>query len=97
MRIRKGGRSVALVVQLAVVFGMISLGYLLFINTQANLEARNIASGYGFFSVEAGLPISNTLLPYTPADTYGYAFFIGVLNTLYASLLGVIAATKPMC
>ncbi len=93
VRIRKGGRSVALVVQLVVVVGMISLGYLLFVNTQANLEARNIASGYGFFSVEAGLPISNTLLPYTPADTYGYAFFIGVLNTLYASLLGVIAAT----
>lgn len=89
----KGGRLVALVVQLTVVTGIISLGYLLFINTQANLEARNIASGFGFFSVEAGLPISNTLLPYTPADTYGYAFLIGVLNTLYVAFLGVIAAT----
>ncbi len=93
IKIIKGGRSVALVVQLVVVAGMISLGYLLFINTQANLEARNIASGFGFFSVEAGLPIASTLLPYTPADTYGYAFLIGVLNTLYVAFLGIIAAT----
>ena len=89
----KGGRLVALVVQMAVVAGIISLGYLLFINTQANLEARNIASGFGFFSVEAGLPISNTLLPYTPADTYGYAFLLGTLNTLYVALLGIVTAT----
>ena len=89
----KGGRLVALLFQMAVVAGFISLGYLLFVNTQANLEARNIASGFGFFSVEAGLPISNTLLPYTPADTYGYAFFIGTLNTLYVAFLGIITAT----
>jgi len=89
----KGGRLVALFVQMAVVAGFISLGYLLFINTQANLEARNIASGFGFFSVEAGLPISNTLLPYTPADTYGYAFLLGTLNTLYVAFLGIITAT----
>jgi len=46
-----------------------------------------------FFSVEAGFPISNALRPYTPADTYGYAFFIGVLNTLYVAFLGIIATT----
>jgi len=56
-------------------------------------RARNIASGFGFFSVEAGFPISNALRPYTPADTYGYAFFIGVLNTLYVAFLGIIATT----
>jgi len=87
------GRITGLLMQLVVVAGIIYLGYLLFENTQANLEARNIASGFGFMSVEGGLPISNTLLPYTPADTYGYAFFIGVLNTLYVALFGIIATT----
>ena len=82
-----------LVLQAAVTAGIIYLGYLLFSNTQANLEARNIASGFGFLSVEAGLPISNSLLPYTPADSYGYAFFMGVLNTLYVAFIGIIAAT----
>lgn len=93
LRMLKGGRFISLIMQLAVVSGIIYLGYILFSNTQANLEARNIASGFGFFSVEAGFPISNALRPYTPADTYGYAFFIGVLNTLYVAFLGIIATT----
>jgi len=90
---RSGRRAAAFFLQMGVVAGIVWLGYLLFSNTQANLEARNIASGFGFFSVEAGLPISNTLLPYSPADTYGYAFLMGVLNTLYVSALGIVAAT----
>lgn len=89
----KSGRLVNLAMQLMVVAGIICLGYILFRNTQANLESRNIASGFGFFSVEAGFPISNALLPYSPADTYGYAFFIGVLNTLYVAILGIVATT----
>jgi len=93
LRMQNGGRLVNLVMQLVVVTGIIYLGYILFRNTQANLAARNIASGFGFFSVEAGFPISNALRPYTPADTYGYAFFIGVLNTLYVAFLGIIATT----
>jgi general L-amino acid transport system permease protein len=93
LRMQKGGRLISLIMQLVVVTGIIYLGYILFRNTQANLEARNIASGFGFFSVEAGFPISNALRPYTPADTYGYAFFIGVLNTLYVAFLGIIATT----
>lgn len=93
LRMLRGGRLVNLVMQLAVVTGIIYLGYILFRNTQANLAARNIASGFGFFSVEAGFPISNALRPYTPADTYGYAFFIGVLNTLYVAFIGIIATT----
>lgn len=91
---RHSGRQAAVyLLQLGVVAGIMWMGYRLFSNTQANLEARNIASGFGFFSVEAGLPISNTLLPYSPADTYGYAFLMGVLNTLYVSALGVLLAT----
>ena len=61
--------------------------------TQANLEARNIASGFGFLSLESGMPISNSLLPYSPADSYGYAFLIGIFNTLYVAFLGIVLAT----
>ena len=67
--------------------------HLLFANTQANLAARNIASGFGFLAFEAGMPINDALLPYTPADTYGYAFFIGVTNTLYVSAIAILLAT----
>ncbi len=63
------------------------------VNTQAKLEARNIASGFGFLSLESGMPISNSLLPYSPVDSYGYAFFIGIANTLYVAFFGIILAT----
>ena len=79
--------------QLLVMGGMLWFCHLLFVNTQANLEARNIASGFGFLAYEAGMPISDALLPYTPANSYGYAFFIGVTNTLYVSMISIVLAT----
>lgn len=82
-----------LFVQAAAVGLVAFVSWSLFQNTQANLEARNIASGFGFMSVEGGLPINDTLFPYEPSDTYGYAFFMGVVNTLYVSFFGIIFST----
>ena len=49
LRMLKDSRFVGLFMQFTVVAGIIYLGYMLFLNTQANLAARNIASGFGFF------------------------------------------------
>ncbi len=78
----------------ALVIGIILYGaHSLLINTQANLEARNISSGFGFLSLESGMPISNSLLPYAPTDSYGYAFLIGITNTFYVAVLGIVLST----
>jgi len=82
-----------LMLQAAVLGIIFYAAHILLVNTQANLEARNIASGFGFLSLESGMPISNSLLPYSPADSYGYAFFIGIINTLYVAFFGIILAT----
>ncbi|MCP4672418.1 MAG: ABC transporter permease subunit [Desulfobacula sp.] len=82
-----------LMLQTAVIGVIFYAAYGLLVNTQANLEARNIASGFGFLSLESGMPISNSLLPYSPADSYGYAFVIGIVNTLYVAFMGIIFAT----
>lgn len=82
-----------LLIQAGVVGVVAFVSWTLFQNTQANLESRNIASGFGFMSVEGGLPINDTLLSYQPSDTYGYAFFLGVVNTLYVAFLGIILST----
>ncbi len=79
--------------QTAVMGLVLYAAFALFHNTQANLEARNIASGFGFLAVEGGLPINDTLMPYHPSDTYGYAFLVGTMNTLFVSLLGIVLAT----
>jgi len=87
------GRLPIILGQTLVAGAVIYFALTLFHNTQANLEARNIASGYGFMAVEGGLPINDTLLPYSPSDSYGYAFLIGVVNTLYVSVLAIALST----
>jgi general L-amino acid transport system permease protein len=63
-------------------------------NTNANLAARHIATGFGFLDRVAGIPIGESLIPYDPsANTYGRALVIGVLNTLQVAVIGIILAT----
>ena len=79
------------VVVVAVLVGIIA--YVVH-NTTRNLAARHIATGFGFLSGMAGIPIGESVLPYNPAiDTYGYALLIGVLNTLKVAVIGVVLAT----
>ena len=62
-------------------------------NTLHNLSMRNIATGFGFLNREAGFAIGESVIAYGPADTYGRAIFVGVLNTLRVGLLALVAAT----
>ena len=62
-------------------------------NTLVNLRRQNIASGFGFLDREAAFGIGESLIAYSPADTYARAFLIGLLNTLYVSALGIVLAT----
>ncbi len=45
---------------------------------------------YDFMDSEAGFPISDTVVDYEEADSFWFAFYIGVLNTLKVAILGVI-------
>jgi general L-amino acid transport system permease protein len=63
-------------------------------NTNKNLAARRIATGFGFLDRVAGIPIGESLISYSPAtDTYGRALWIGVLNTLKVAGIGIVLAT----
>ncbi len=63
-------------------------------NTARNLAVRHIATGFGFLGQTSGVPIGETLLPYTPGvSTYAQALLIGVLNTAKVALVGVVLAT----
>src|SRR6516225_2952758 len=62
-------------------------------NTIVNLRRQNIASGFGFLHREAAFGIGESLIAYTPADTYGRAFLVGLTNTLYVAALGIVLAT----
>ena len=63
-------------------------------NTNRNLEARRIATGFGFLGVTAGIPIGEHMISYNPAtDSFGRALVIGILNTLKVAIVGIILAT----
>jgi general L-amino acid transport system permease protein len=62
-------------------------------NTFVNLRRQNIASGFGFLDREAAFGIGESLIAYSPADTYARAFLVGLLNTLFVSALGIVLAT----
>ena len=54
---------------------------------------RNLALGFGFLSEEAGFPIAESVVEYDEANSFRYAFYVGILNTLKVALLGIVAAT----
>lgn len=62
-------------------------------NLNHNLTARHIPTGFGFLHHEAGLPISEHLISYSPENTYFRALFVGTLNTLWVAFWGIVFST----
>jgi general L-amino acid transport system permease protein len=71
------------------------LGFMWFFvsNVLRAAEARGLSWNYNFLSESAGFPISESVIPYDEARSFGYAFIVGVLNTLKVALVGVVFAT----
>jgi len=82
-----------MVFQVLFVAAVLALGAFLVHNTLVNLRRQNIASGFGFLDREAAFGIGESLIAYSPADTYARAFLVGLLNTLYVAGLGIVLAT----
>lgn len=64
----------------------------LFNNLQTNLRSAGLNIGFGFLNDTAGFPISEGL-SYDPTDVNGYAFWVGIVNTLRVALIGIVLAT----
>ena len=69
---------------LAALFGFLAY------TTIDNLQKQNIATGFGFLSKESAFDIGETLIPYSPVDSYGRALLVGFLNTLKVAGLGIV-------
>jgi general L-amino acid transport system permease protein len=62
-------------------------------NAIHNLSVRRISTGFAFLGREAGMPISDTWIAYSPRDTYLWAFIVGIVNTLRVAAIGIVLAT----
>jgi general L-amino acid transport system permease protein len=77
---------------LVVGIAVIAIGWL-WSNAVHNLAERRISTGFAFLTREAGMPIVDTWLAYSPKDTYLRAFIVGVVNTLRVAVIGIVLAT----
>jgi len=79
--------------QIAVVGIAVALVAWLWSNAMHNLSVRRISTGFAFLGREAGMPIVDTWLAYSPKDTYLRAFIVGIVNTLRVAVIGIVLAT----
>ena len=83
----------ARVYQVGLLAAVGSLIWYLADNTIENLARQGIASGFGFWHHTSGFGINTTLIDYSETSTYGRVFFVGLLNTLLVSSIGIAIAT----
>jgi general L-amino acid transport system permease protein len=84
----------ALFYQLLTVLGLAGIIWFIVSNTLANMAAKDLELGIGFLNSIAGFDISFKLDDYSLSQsTYWDVFYIGLLNTLFVSAFGIVAAT----
>ncbi|HCG7746858.1 TPA: amino acid ABC transporter permease [Vibrio parahaemolyticus] len=79
--------------QIIAIAALVFFFYTIINNALNNLDARGIATGFGFLNQEAGFGIGLTLIEYNETYSYGRTFIVGLLNTALVSVLGIILAT----
>jgi general L-amino acid transport system permease protein len=69
------------------------LAYQIVSNASENLKVQRITAGFGFLANTAGFDVNQNLIPYSGSDTYTRVFFVGLVNTLLVSAIGIFFAT----
>jgi general L-amino acid transport system permease protein len=82
-----------LIWQIVVIAIAVAVIGFLWSNAVHNLSARRISTGFAFLGREAGMPIADSWLAYSPKDPYARAFLVGIVNTLRVAVIGIVLAT----
>src|SRR3954449_3630716 len=86
-------RISGLIWQVVVVGIAVAIIAWLWSNAIHNLSVRRISTGFAFLGREAGMPIADTWIAYSPKDPYIRAFLVGIVNTLRVAVIGFVLAT----
>lgn len=84
-------RGLAAQALLVVVVG--GLLFLAFTAARDNMRARGIPVDFGFWPQPSGFEVSQSLISYSAASSYGRAFTVGLLNTLLVAAIGIALAS----
>ena len=86
-------RVLRILFQVVFLLGVILLLAILYTNMLKGLRGLGLTLNLNFLQDEAGFDISEGAIPYDPSDTYLKAFWVGILNTLRVSIIGIVCAT----
>ena len=78
-----------------IVSAVLVIGFLIFFvsNVLQAAEDRGLNLGYDFLDEAAGFPLAESPIPYDESQSFGYAFLVGILNTIKAASIGILLAT----
>jgi len=78
-----------------IIFLIVVVGFFYYIynNMISALAAQGMTPSFAFLSNTAGFDIGERLIDYVRSDSYGRAIMVGLLNTVYVSIVGIIFAT----
>ena len=62
-------------------------------NAQQTMQSQRMISGFGFLHKSTGWDVNFSLLPASANDPYWWFFVIGIVNTLFLGVLGLMLAT----
>ncbi len=65
----------------------------LYNNMMTALEAQGMLPSFKFLTHTAGFDIGESFIEYDRSDTYGRALLVGLINTIYVSIVGIFFAT----
>lgn len=83
----------AAAVQAGFVAALIALILGAALTARANLAAQGLTSGFGFLWKATGWEMNFTLLPATTADPYWWYLVLGLMNTLFMGVIGLVGAS----
>ncbi|MCY4553050.1 MAG: ABC transporter permease subunit, partial [Candidatus Poribacteria bacterium] len=78
--------------QVIFLIGIILLAAFFYSNMLNGLRKQNLALDISFLGSEAGFGISEGIA-YDPSDSYLKAFWVGIVNTIKVSIIGIVCAT----
>lgn len=86
-------RIIAIILQVVFALAVFGGAWYLYNNMIEGLREANLLPTFSFLSLPAGFPIAESVIAYDPANTYGRAFLVGMLNTVRVAVIGIILAT----
>ncbi|OQX64520.1 MAG: amino acid ABC transporter permease [Anaerolinea sp. 4484_236] len=79
--------------QIAFLVAVVGFFSYLYNNMITALAAQGMTPSFKFLGNTAGFDIGERLIEYARSDTYGRALLVGILNTIYVSIVGIVFAT----